>query len=74
MVSVNVRFNSETYTRTYADNSTINDVLGDRDLKMAAGWGDNVRALVSGVEMPSTSVLSDGSTVVVETRANSKAE
>jgi len=72
MKTVNVRFN-EVYTRSYHDSATIADVVGDQELKVVAGWGDNVRALVGGVEQPMTALAPDGGTVVIETRANTKA-
>lgn len=73
MITVIVRFNSESFTRSYSNNATIADVLGDTELKMAAGWGDSVRALIAGVEQSTASILPEGETVVIETRSNSKA-
>lgn len=69
---ITVKFGSEQFTRNYDANATIGDVLMDHDLKVTAGWGDNVRALVAGVEQPSTAIVPSEATVVVETRANSK--
>lgn len=68
-----IRFGSEVYTRTYNEGTTFQEVLSDHDLKVVAGWGDNVRALVCGVEQPLTAIVPDGATIVVETRANTKA-
>jgi hypothetical protein len=48
--------------------------LNDPNLKLVCGYGDNVRALVSGVEQPGTAIAPDGGTIVVETRANNKAK
>lgn len=72
-MQINVKFGSEQYTRSYEDGTTVGEVLADHDLKMVVGWGDNVRALVAGVEQPSHAVVGDGATLVVETRANAKA-
>ena len=73
MINVNVRF-GETIARSYPEGTTIGTILADRELKLVLGWGDNVRATVQGVEQPNTALAPDGATVVVETRANAKAE
>jgi hypothetical protein len=72
MIQVNVRF-GETISKSFPEGTTIGAVLSDRELKAVLGWGDNVRALVHGVEQPVTALAPDGATIVVETRANSKA-
>jgi len=72
MINVNVRF-GETIARSYPEGTTIGGILQDRELKAVLGWGDNVRALVNGVEQPVTALAPDGATIVVETRANAKA-
>lgn len=71
MINVNVRF-GETIARTYPEGTTIGTVLQDRELKTVMGWGDNVKALVQGVEQPVTALAPDGATIVIETRANQK--
>ena len=72
-MNVTVKFGSDTYNRTYAEGSTIANVLADHDLKAVTGWGDNVRALIGSVEQSRTALLPDGALVVVETKANDKA-
>lgn len=73
MIKFTVRFGSETFERTYPAGSTIQSIFDDRNLKAVAGWGDNVRATISGVEQPVTAQIPPGSLVVIETRANKKA-
>lgn len=73
MIQVTVRFGSETFPRSYPAGSNIGAVIGDHNLKAVAGWGDNVRALISGVEQPVTALVPNGATIVIETRANTKA-
>jgi len=73
MIQVTVRFGSEVINRTYPEGTNIGAILSDRELKSVCGWGDNVRAMVHGVEQPVTALAPDGATIVVETRANSKA-
>ena len=71
MINVQIRF-GETISKSYPEGITIGGVLSDRELKAVLGWGDNVRALIQGVEQPNTAVVPDDVTIVVETRANSK--
>lgn len=73
MVNVNVQFGGEKIPRSYEEGTKVGQILTDYELKSVMGWGDNVRALIQGVEQPVTALLPDGVTVVVETRANSKA-
>ena len=72
-MQVTVKFGSDVYTRSYAEGTTIGQVLNDVDLKAVTGWGDNVRGTVSGVEQPPNAIAPSGGTIVVETRANTKA-
>ncbi len=74
MIQVTVKFGSEAYTRSYSDGTTVGQVLNDVDLKAVSGWGDSVRGMVHGVEQPVNALAPDGGTVVVETRANTKAD
>lgn len=71
MINVQIRF-GETISRSYPEGTTIGGILSDRELKSILGWGDNVRALIQGVEQPPTAVVPDDVLIVVETRANSK--
>lgn len=73
MIKVTVRFGVDTWNRSYPQGATISNIFADHDLKMVAGWTDNVRATVQGVEQPSTAQLSEGMLVNIETRANDKA-
>ena len=73
MIQVTVKFGGDVYTRTYPEGTTIGQVLQDHDLKAVTGWGDNVRAIVQGVEQSTNVLAPDGGTVLVETRANTKA-
>ncbi len=52
---------------------TVSQVLGSASVKAELGYGDNVRALVNGVEQAGNALVEDGATLVVETKANSKA-
>jgi len=53
---------------------TVGQVISSASVKAELGFGDNVRALVNGVEKDNTELVEDGSTIIVEVRANSKAK
>lgn len=72
-VTVTIRYGGRTEARQYPVGSTISTVLNDRDLKAVMEWSDNVRALVGGIEQPTSAMLTDGSSIFIEMRANSKA-
>ncbi len=59
--------------RNVPEGTTIGQLIQDRELRITLGYGDNVRALVAGVEQSQQAIVPDGGTVVIETRANSKA-
>ena len=73
MNTITVQFGGQKEARQYPAGSTIGTVLHDQDLKAVMGFSDNVRALVGGVEQPNAAQLSDGMSIFVEMRANSKA-
>ena len=52
---------------------TIRQVRNDYNLRAELGYGDNTRALIAGVEMPDDAQVPNGGHVVLETRANQKA-
>ena len=53
---------------------TFGQLRRDYNAKAALGYGDNVRMLLNGVEMPDDAIAPNNSRIVVETRANQKAE
>jgi len=73
MTTVSVRFGTETASRSFSDGITVGQVINDPGIRAELGYGDSIRALVNGVEQNSANIAPNGGTVVVETRANSKA-
>ena len=73
MINIRIRFGSDEVSRQYAAGTTVATVLADHELRVVLGYGDNVRALVSGVEQNGAAIVPDGAKLVIETRANSKA-
>lgn len=74
MINITVRFGSTNeITKEVRDGITVDQVLRDASFKAALGFGDNVQGLIDGAVQPGSNTLEDGDTLVVETRANSKA-
>jgi len=73
MKEIIIKCGSETYSRMFAQEATIGQIVNDPNVRSQLGYGDNVRALVSGVEQPLDTIVSAGTTIRVETRANTKA-
>lgn len=68
-----VIYGIESQEREVINPPSIANIKQDAVLKAVLGFGDNVRALVHGVEQPDHTVIHDGCEVVLETRANTKA-
>jgi len=73
-MNVLIRFGTETMTKVFNSTPTIGQVINSASVKAELGFGDNVRALVNGVEQDSATLVEDGSMILIETRANSKAK
>lgn len=54
-------------------NATVGDILNDANLRAVFGYGSNVEGLIGGVVQDRSTRLRDGQTIVIQTRANSKA-
>lgn len=68
-----VQYGLDNHSKTTAIAPTIGQVVADPNLRAVLGYGDNVRALVNGVEQSHDTLVPDGCTLVLETRANQKA-
>lgn len=72
MKEIIIQFGSDKFTRQFPSDATINQVVNDPNVRAYHGYGDNVRALILGVEQDGTTVAPSGCTIKVETRANTK--
>ena len=72
-MQITVRYGIESTTRSYDNAPTIAAIKGDHNLKAVLGYGDNVKALINGIELGSDVTIPSGATVVIETACNSKA-
>ena len=68
-----VIYGIESQEKECINNPTVGQVIQDPVLKAVFGWGDNLRAMIHGVEQPATAIVPEGADVVIETKANSKA-
>ena len=72
MKEIIVQMGTERITRQFQSEATIEDVVTDPNVRAILGYGDNVRALILGVEQDMGIVAPAGCTIRVETRANTK--
>jgi hypothetical protein len=72
-MKLNINYGTDSIAKTYESAPTVSQVLGDANIKAVLGFGDNVKLLVNGVEQSSCASLDGVESVVIETKANSKA-
>jgi len=72
-MSITVKYGVDSHVLNTVNAPTIGDIQQNSTLKAILGYGDNTRATIHGVEQPSATPVPEGATVVLETRANSKA-
>lgn len=72
-VSVSVAYNVDSESISVPSGTTYAQLLANANLKAKLGYGDNVRALVNGVEQSPDAAVVNGTSIRVETRANQKA-
>jgi len=72
-MNVTIRFGTDVCNKHFDRQPTVNQVINSASVKAELGYGDNVRALVNGVELAGSALVEDGSTIILEVKANSKA-
>ncbi len=73
MKNITVRYGVDSLTKQVEDGFTFGDLQHSDSFKAALGFGDRTKALLSGIEQSSDTVIPAGATVVLETAANTKA-
>lgn len=73
MKRITIKYSINELSREVPDQTTVGQLIGDTAVKAALGYGDNIKVLLHGVELPSDAVIPPGETLFVETRANQKA-
>ena len=72
MKEIIIVMGTERMSRQFPSDATIGDVVQDSNVKAVLGYGDNVRALIFGVEQDFGTDAPAGATIKVETKANTK--
>jgi hypothetical protein len=72
-IRVTVAYGPDEITKTFSEGTTIDEIIGDANVKALLGYGDNVKALVLGSEQDGDTILASGARITIETRANQKA-
>lgn len=72
-MTITVKYGVDAANKSFPSAPTIGQVISSPSLRAELGYGDNVHALINGVEQPNNATVSDGAIVVIETRANQKA-
>ncbi len=73
MKKVTVVYGSDSRSISVLSGANIGSIVSDSTTKVILGYGDNVKALIGGIEQPFDAVPSDGATITLETVANKKA-
>lgn len=73
-MNIIIRYGTETMSKSFTSTPTISQVIGSASVKAELGFGDNVKALVNGVEQENSALVEDGALIVLETKANQKAK
>ena len=73
MKNITVKYGVDSMNKQVEDDFTFGDLQGSDNLKAALGFGDYIKALVGGIEQARDTVIPPGSTVRLETAANTKA-
>lgn len=73
MKNVTIKYGVDQINKSVEDAVTVGDLKNNSTIKAVLGYGDNVRALINGVEQADTTQIPAGSVVTLETAANTKA-
>ena len=68
-----IKYGSDTHAVTVPQTHTIAMLIADSTTRAVLGYGDNVKALVHGVEQGGDCIPADGTTLCLETKLNQKA-
>ena len=73
MKNITVKYGVDSINKQVEDDFTFGDLQDNEAIKAALGFGDRTKALVEGIEQDSATVIPAGTTVRLETAANTKA-
>jgi len=72
-MQVNIRFGVDRITKSFSTAPTVGQLKSNQDIRAALGYGDNVKVVLNGVELPDDVTVGNGQELVIETAANRKA-
>lgn len=73
MIKVTIEFSGNSISKSVSAGTTVGAVISDANLKAVLGFGSNVEAQIDGVTAANDAALSEGDTVTIVTKANTKA-
>lgn len=73
MQTIVLRYGGDSHAVQVHPDASLASVLNNPSTKAVLGYGDNVRALVHGIEQPLTARVGGIAEIMIETRANEKA-
>jgi hypothetical protein len=73
MIQVTVAYGYARQTVQLQPGATFGDLKSNYGLRAEFGYGDNIRMLMNGIEMPLNAQVPQGAYVTIETAANTKA-
>ena len=73
MKKITVQYGVDSISKQVESGFTFGDLQASDSFQGALGFGDNTKALVDGIEQARGTVIPDGTTVRLETAANTKA-
>jgi hypothetical protein len=73
MKTITVKYGVDQITKQVEDDFTFGDLQDSDMFKAALGFGDNTKTLVDGIEQNRDTIIPAGTTVRIETAANTKA-
>lgn len=73
-MQITIKYGPDTHVITPFNQPTIQALKRDQTARAVLGYGDNVRALIDGVEQPDGVLVPDGALVTMETKCNTKAQ
>ena len=73
-VRVRISYGANGIDKVVPYGTTIANITSNSSVKAVLGFGDSVRCLIDGVEQGTSAIVYDNCNVVIETKANSKAQ
>ena len=73
MKTITVKYGVDQITKQVEEDFTFGDLQDSDMFKAALGFGDNTKTLLDGIEQNRDTIIPAGTTVRIETAANTKA-